>query len=181
MDCRASASLAERKMVAFPRAPNLNLIRIRNPIPIRDSMITTPPTAQSHRSLIETPATPPTAPPRFFLKLNRRFVPGQDRPFHPSAIVVARDLCQMHQQSATITATAHFRFHKQILQIKPGAPEPGGEVKKINREPNRCSIFKCNHHLRCRLRAKKHFMQTFLGGDYVIGRTLVGREITNQL
>src|SRR2546423_15033717 len=87
----------------------------------------------------------------------------------------------MDQQSTTVTTTAHFRFHKQIFQIKPGATEPGGEVKKINREPNRFGIFKCDHHFRRRRRPKKHFMQTFLCGDYVIRRTLVGREIANQL
>src|SRR5882724_2539984 len=151
MDCRASASLAERKMVAFPRAPNLNLIHIRNPIPIRDSMITTPPTAQSHRSLIETPATPPTAPPRFFCKTQSP-VRSRSGPPIPS-----------------------------VRNCGRARSLPDAEVKKINREPNWCSIFKCNHHLRCRLRAKKHFMQTFLGGDYVVGRALVGREITNQL
>src|SRR5437763_15018913 len=87
----------------------------------------------------------------------------------------------MDQQSATITATTHSRFHKQIFQIKPRSAEPGGEVKEINREPNGFGIFKCNHHLRRRLRAKKHFMQTFLRGDNVIGRALVGRQITYQL
>src|SRR5439155_1956154 len=59
--------------------------------------------------------------------------------------------------------------------------KPGGEIKKIDSEPSRFGIFKCDHHFRCRLRAEKHFMQTFLGCDDVIGGALVGRKIADQL
>src|SRR6478672_13838549 len=87
----------------------------------------------------------------------------------------------MHQQGAAVTTTTHLWLHKQIFQVKTGATKPGGEIKKINGEPNGFGIFKRDHHFRRRLRAEKHFMQTFLGCDYVIGRALVRREIADQL
>src|SRR6476620_1446655 len=87
----------------------------------------------------------------------------------------------MHQQGAAVTATTHLWLHKQIFQVKTGATKPGGKIKNINGKPNGFGIFKRDHHFRRRLRAEKHFMQTFLGCDYVIGRALVRREIADQL
>src|SRR4029077_10172155 len=69
------------------------------------------------------------------IKLDRRFIPIEDGPFHPPAGPIARDLCKIDKQCPAITFATLLRFHEEICEIKSGSPKPRGEIAKENSKP----------------------------------------------
>src|SRR5207249_3015031 len=70
------------------------------------------------------------------IKLDRRFVPIEHRPFHSTAAAITGDPGKIDKQSAPVTPATLLRLHEQVFEIKPGPTKPGGKIVKENGEPN---------------------------------------------
>src|SRR6266536_6408293 len=84
------------------------------------------------------------------IKLDRRFVPIEHRPFQSPALSVPRDLRKLDQQCASIAFAALVRLHEQVFEVKAGSSQPGRKIIKENCKPNRRLSFKREKNLRGR-------------------------------
>ncbi len=99
------------------------------------------------------------------IKLYRRFIPIEHGPFHPAASPIPCDFRKLDEQCAPITFAALFRFHEQVFEVKPGSPEPGGKIIKVNCKPDWRLPFKREEHFCGRPFPEQNIDKLFLQND----------------
>lgn len=108
-------------------------------------------------------------------------IPIEHGPLHPAATALARDPGKVNEQRAAIAFAAHFRFHKQVFEIKPGPAEPGGEIVEEDGETDRGFVFESEQHFRAGLFTEQNVDQLFLRCGHIIGGPFISGKIDNQL
>ena len=110
----------------------------------------------------------------------REFVPIQNRPFHPSAATLERNLGKTSQQRVTHTGAAPRRRNKQIFEIQAPAPAPSRVAVKKKRKTHRNLLSLGNETLKRRLsfpQLRREFVHRHL---HCVWLALILRERTNE-
>jgi len=118
--------------------------------------------------------------PKFTIELNGWFVPIQDRPFHPPAATIARNLCQMNKQGAAVAFAAQLWFHEEIFKVKPWPAQPGGKIVKENSEADRRFLFEPEQNFCASFLSEQDLAQLLLGRTHIVRRAFVSGEILNK-
>src|SRR5262245_48173907 len=117
---------------------------------------------------------------KVLIELNRGLIPIENGPFETAAAAITREAGQVHEKGFAETAAPHFRDYKQILEVKAGTAEEGGEIVKEEGEPNGPVLKIADDRLSDSPRAEQRFAQHVVRDDALIGQFLVLCELSNE-